>query len=131
MRPVGVKLSLKEIADSYIRENFKRLQDYFDGVNSSEEFQAVDLQVQSAVTELKIRLPSGSGVPKDIILTKLIASSGVKLRFHWGLFTDGQIVVSTTGAARARFLVGTAKNELAIQDGQVTAAETDKQEYTA
>ena len=131
MRRQGVRLNLKDVLDTYIRDNFKKLQEFFDLGTGLEAFQAIEFQVTQATGEFKIRTSLGA-VPKDIILSQLIAASGTKLRFHTGLFTAQEIVVSSTGPLRARFLVGSFTNVVVATPGDtVPENSTDLQEYTA
>lgn len=121
-------MSVKEIVDIYVRNNFKKLQDFFNSQPGVELFQPIDFQVDSAVTEFTIKHGLGF-IPVDILVTQLIASSGVKLTVHHGLNTKDDLVVSASGALKARLLVGRSKNVLSVGSGTFTTNTTDTQEF--
>lgn len=90
-------------------ENFRRLQNYFDTASQVEG--TVLLAFSLPLGGGQVKIPHGLGnVPKDVILTRLLAPSGAKLIVHHGLFDSTNIVVSATGTGsdlKARLLVGT------------------------
>ena len=106
-------LSVKGVQEMLLvaRRNFESLGRYFDSNGQLNGFKHVEFNVQAGESQLKIKHGLGF-VPKDFILTRLLAPSGAKLTLHHKLFDQDNIVVSGTGWSstvpmRVRALVGT------------------------
>lgn len=93
-----------------IKRNFEELTRYFDQNGQLNAFKALNFEVPLGASEVKIKHGLNS-VPRDFILSRLLAPSGAKLTVHFNEFTDTDIVVSMTGSgdtpAKVRALVGT------------------------
>lgn len=123
-------LAIKEVVDIFSRDNFKKLQDFFNTSTGLDLFQPVEFQVNQSLTEYKIKHGLGF-VPRDVLVTQLIAGSGVKLTVHHGLSTKDELVVSSSGPLKARLLVGSFRNVVEANAGTFTTNSTDKQEFKA
>lgn len=98
------KLSIAEIADLYVRENFRRLQSFFREESPLLGFQHIEITIQNAVSAQKF--PHNLGfLPKDIILLSSIGSGVATLNYDQ--FTATDLVITTTGAVTLRLLAGT------------------------
>lgn len=111
------KLAVKEITDFYIRDNFQKIQDYFDAAAQLfESLQSIEIFFTSNAEKVKISHGLGF-IPLDVLVTRLIAPSGAKLIFYYSEFTQGEIVVSITGLSgvlNARLLVGTFPSTITV-----------------
>lgn len=124
-----LKLLLQEISDSYVRENFKRLQAFFAKRPGVEDFKAIEIMVTEAAPNFKIKHGLGL-IPTDVILSRLIAPSGAKLTLNFGAFTKEEISVTTSGPLRARLLVGSFQNTLVNQPkGPLEETPSSAQDY--
>lgn len=106
LSPAGIQGMLLSI-----RKNFEALAKFFESNGQLNGFKHVEFNVQANESELKIAHGLGS-VPKDVLVTRLLAPSGAKLKLHHNLFDTESIVVSGTGWAtdvpmRVRAFVGT------------------------
>lgn len=88
--------------DADVKRNFELLQMYLHGLDILKfDFQFFEFKVYGAVSSYAI--PHNKGyVPTDILTT---AVSG-NITFHYELFTDKLIYITTTGAASFRGLLG-------------------------
>lgn len=102
-------LILKDIDDKYIRENFFRLQKFIQKFPLFRgEWEFFSLNVTSAVTTSAI--PHGLGFrPTDVLQTSSIGP-GV-MTFNFDLFTDKNLIVTTTGACTVRAFIGAYREE--------------------
>lgn len=103
------ELIFKDIDDVYIRENFKRLNKFFqDFPLFRGEWRFFELTFTAAVTDLAV----GHGLgfkPTDIIQT---SKTGVgDITFNFDDFTTENISVTTTGACVVRAFIGSYKEE--------------------
>lgn len=115
---------IKEITDLYIRKNFQSLSDYFNAQNQLVNFNFLELNITSAVTNQKFR-HNLVYTPKDIIISQI---TGVgSCAFNYGNFDSTNIDVTTTGACRVRLFVGTYYGDTST----VTAKSTDSELMTA
>jgi hypothetical protein len=102
-------LSVKEITDPVIRENFQALIDYFREQNQLYGFQHLEFEITAA--EANIRIRHGlSYAPKDVIITRVVGLGTLTL--NYSLFDSEYIDVSATGVSandplRVRCFVGT------------------------
>ena len=104
--------SEKNVANALtvIRKNFESLANYFDKNGQFDGFTHLEFTVPNGATQVKIKHGLGF-VPKDILITRIIAPSGVKLTLHHDLFDSESICVSAgAGDIKVRLLVGTYKN---------------------
>ena len=109
-----MNLLLNEIQDRYVRENFKRLQEFLRVSNMLEGFTFVEIELTQAVTNY--RYYHGLGyIPQDIIQTRFTGPG--ELTFNYSRFDRQYLDLSTTGACTVRALVGTIKSEKAGRDG--------------
>jgi hypothetical protein len=97
------QLTEDKIQDIYVRKNFKNLNDYFSTQNQLYDFKFFDIEFFRASDNQKVEHGLGY-VPQDVIVTK-ITGDGI-VSFNHGLFDSKYINLSSTGAARIRFFVG-------------------------
>ncbi len=100
-----IEFILKDIADVYIRENFKRLGVW---VKSLKLLKAnwVFYEITFDVAVTNQRYPHRLGyLPKDIILTNVSDSASVI--FNYDLFDKEFFDLTTSGACTVRFFAGT------------------------
>jgi hypothetical protein len=104
-----VNISLREIADRYIREAFQGIVNFikrhalFRG-----KWEFVEHTASSAGT-YKIR-HSLRSVPKDVIQTSLTGTGS--LSWQYNQFTSEYVEVTTTGACTVRAFIGSYQEEL-------------------
>lgn len=97
-------LKTKDIKDEYVREAFEFLRDFFNPHPLSGTYwEFHEKEFTAAVTNERIAHTLG-GVPKDIILTSKTGAGSVT--FEYEDFDRNFIYVSTTGAAKIRFMAG-------------------------
>lgn len=126
-----LSLDLADIADSRVRDNFQKLQDFANSLDiTGEGFQPVEIFVTENVTQAKITHNLG-GVPLDAILTRLIAPSAARLKLRFAEFTKNEIVFDVSGLAsgetlRARLLVGSLPN--VVSHGVLSQGDVETQE---
>jgi hypothetical protein len=94
----------KEIEDEYTRGNFDLLQRAMDEMAFNFPMQFIEIDIQQAVTKKPIKHTLGVA-PKDVFLTRKTGAGD--LTFLYEDFDKEFIYVSTTGAVKARFFVGT------------------------
>lgn len=106
-----IDLDLQTIPDQNLRNSMQKVQDFLNNLPVSQDyFQPCEISVTENVTGAKLSHKLG-GIPKDAILSRLIAPSAAKLKFRFSDFTSSEIVYDVTGLAsgetlNARFLVG-------------------------
>ena len=99
-----ISLLIKEISDSYLRENFQRIANYI-ARNPLDGFALVTGDFTGAETK---NLTHGLGfIPQDVLTLRAEGTGSVKLNYD--KFTAQTISVSVTGPVSFRALVGTAK----------------------
>lgn len=93
-----------------VRRNFDELARYFDKNGQFNGFTPLSFELALGSTRVKINHGLGF-IPRDVLLSRLLAPSGTLLRLHHSEFTDQYLVVSMTGSgstpAQVRLLVGT------------------------
>lgn len=116
---MSLELLLHHIEDPVIRDNFRKIVEFINGqVPGGKAFQAVELYVTANATGIKINHALGS-VPKDAILTMLVASSTARLVIDYAGFTASEVSFDVTGLAageklHARLLVGTFQDVVTV-----------------
>lgn len=114
-----LELLLNQVEDTVIRDNFRKIVEFINGqVPGGKSFQAVELFVTANATSIKINHSLGS-VPKDAILTMLVASSTARLVIDYAEFTDSQVSFDVSGLAsgeklHARLLIGTFQDVVTV-----------------
>lgn len=97
-------LILKDIADTYVRENFFRLQKFFLSFPLFRgQFQHFDLTFTGAQTKGKVLHGLGFK-PTDVIQTRVLGPGS--LTWEYADFDDKNLVVTTTGACKVRAFIG-------------------------
>lgn len=97
-------INVKEISDQYIRKNFQNLSSYFSTQNQLLNFKFYEIVFTAATANYN--LVHGLGViPQDVIMMNCVGSGTVS--FNFGLSTATNLNITTTGAMRIRFMVGT------------------------
>ncbi len=99
-----VDLILKDIADTYIRENFNRLVKYFmaDNVRKA-DFKFFEIAFPAAASGVKYAHRLGY-IPKDIIVTGITNQENVL--FNYDDFDATNFNMDVTGACTVRFYAG-------------------------
>jgi hypothetical protein len=97
-------LTVKEIADPVVQQNFNNLAQYFQTQNQLLGFRFFDLTFTKATANFLVS-HGFNYIPQDVITTKITGSGTVS--FNYGLFDTTNINITVTGACRVRFLVGT------------------------
>lgn len=121
---------LQRITDpAILRANFESLTRYFDSNGQFDGFRCVEFEVTQNVANGKISHKLGF-IPKDVIITSLIAPSGAKLVLNHGLFSTSEIDITVSGLTagqtlKCRLFLGTNKS----CTPQLSIAETDTQEF--
>lgn len=118
------QISYKEIQDTYIRQNFLNLIDYFTNQNQLLNFKFYELVVSAAVTNYKLSHQLGFQ-PVDIIVTQVTGSGSVS--FNLGLSDNKFLNITTSGSCRVRFFVG----KYWDQSSNVTQKSTDVMTFNA
>lgn len=96
-------LLIKEINDTYAQSNFKNLREYFNKQNQLLNFNFLEFNFPAAVANQKIAHGLGL-IPQDVIITRITGVGTATL--NWALFDSANLDVTTTGACRIRFFVG-------------------------
>lgn len=100
-----LELRIETVQDAEARENFKRILEF----SSSNPLFASNFKVfsvQFLKAESNLKFPHGlSFQPQDIIITNVVPAGS--LSFDYSSTDRTNLVLSTTGACTARFLVGT------------------------
>jgi hypothetical protein len=100
---------LKDITDKYIRENFFRIQKFFQGYPFFRgEFVHFDLSFKGPVTKQKVLHGLGFK-PTDIITTRALGPGA--LVWEYADFDDKNLVVTTSDTCQVRAFVGAYREE--------------------
>lgn len=98
---------VKNIKDVYIRENFKRLNLFFQNTPFLKAgFTFFELSFKTAVTNEQVLHGLGF-LPLDVIQTSV--KGGSTITFNFDKFTDKYLDITTTGACTVRCFIGTYK----------------------
>lgn len=99
-----VELRYQEIEDPTARENFFRLQKFFQAETFLKgEWEFFEIVIPAAVTNYRYKHHLGYS-PKDVLVTSTIGASPVT--FNYELFDRDFLDITTTGAATVRAFVG-------------------------
>lgn len=100
---------VKDIADTYVRENFFRLIKFFRGEPLFRtNFAHFSLSFQGPVTKQKVQHGLGF-TPTDVIQTRITGAGS--LVWLYDDFDDKNLVVTTTGACKVRAFIGAYREE--------------------
>lgn len=119
------KLYVNEIKDTFLRENFKRLEEYFRTQNQIGDFHHFEIEFDGPEDNRVVRHPLAY-VPRDVIVTKIVGSGGAT--FNFKDFTDEEISISSSGKIKIRFYVGSyfagnaSKTDDSIEDTMFVSA---------
>ena len=97
-------LATREIQDVYVRENFLKLQDYFNKENQLYGFRFFEVKLDKAVTNYKVA--HGLSIPPRDVVMSHISGPGIAT-FNLGKFDTKNMDITTTGAVLLRFYAGT------------------------
>lgn len=98
------QLLVNEIADTYVRENFKRIAAEFrEQVLLRGKFTFFEIEFPNAVTNQKYAHYLGF-MPKDIVTTSV--RGGGSLTWNYDLFDAQFLNITTTGACTIRAFIG-------------------------
>ena len=125
-----IDLNLHGVQDPVVRDNFRKIQDFLNNLPVADNFQACEVFVTGNVSGATMKHKLG-GVPKDVIISQLIAPSAAKLKFTFSAFTKDAVAFDVTGLSSgetlyARFLVGTFPNLVTV--GEAVHVDTEVQE---
>lgn len=99
--------------DPRASKNFEALRRFFEQEGQLQGFAHMEFTLQPGDSHVKIKHGLGY-VPKDVILTRLLATSGAQLTLHHAEFDTDNLVASysssATTEARVRLFVGTYRN---------------------
>jgi hypothetical protein len=98
------QLATKEIQDIYVKKNFDNMVAYFKAQNQLLNFRFFDLVFSSATSNFLVA-HGFTYIPQDVLVTKIIGPGTVT--FNYGLFDGTNVNITTSGACRVRFFVGT------------------------
>lgn len=98
-----IKLFLSEIGDQYVRENFKKLSDWFQFSDLLSGFKHAEI-VFSGPTANYSYVHRLGYVPGDVVQT--YASNGAVVTWHYDRFDREQVLVSVDKACTVRFFIG-------------------------
>lgn len=100
---------LKDIVDPWVRENFRRVNEFFQkDAMFRGSWKFIEKEIPQASTNL--RITHGLGFkPLDVILTSKIGAGAIT--FNYDLFTPLEIDVTTSGTCTVRFFVGAYREE--------------------
>lgn len=115
-----------------VRKNFEELTRYYQEQAQFDGFAHLEFALQPGDSHVKIKHGLGY-VPKDVILTRLLATSGAKLTLHHAEFDTEYLVASysntATTQAKVRMFVGTYRNSSG--DPESFSGIRSDQEFTA
>lgn len=113
---MSLELILKDIEDTYVRENFFRVSKYVsEEALLNGEFKFYEAVIPNAATEYKFR-HGRDFVPKDIIF--LSAEGDQNFSFVFQKFDRDNLVINTSGPVKIRFLAGRYDEEVYQSGGQ-------------
>lgn len=105
-----IELILKDITDPYIRENFKRIIDFFRG-DSVRKAQWKFFEIAFTSGQTNYRYRHGLGFrPKDFLITGVTDSEAVT--FNVDLCDKDYMDMNVSGACTVRFFAGTYRENL-------------------
>lgn len=105
-----ITLLIKEVADQFVQENFKRLRDFINRNNLIQsELQIFEVSFTGAKTNFKFK-HNLKYLPKDVIV--LSVSKSATVTFNFDLFDDEYLDMTVSAACKVRFLAGTMKKVL-------------------
>lgn len=116
---MSLDLLLQHVEDQVVRDNFRKIAEFLNNrMVGGRSFQAVELYVTANQAGIKINHSLG-GIPKDAIITMLIAPSGARLVIDYAEFTSSQVSFDVTGLAsgeklHARLLIGTFQDVVTV-----------------
>jgi hypothetical protein len=103
-----LKLLLREIADTYVRENFSRILDYARQNRHLDGFKHFEIVAEQAVTNLKI--PHNLGFqPKDVLPTWKTGAGDIT--WNYDQFDRSTLDITTTGPVVVRAFIGAFREE--------------------
>lgn len=106
LQPQNIKpaLNVKEISDQYVRKNFQNLAEYFATENQLQGFKFFEVVFSEETDTFTLNHNLGA-VPQDIIMLNCVGDGDLVVNF--GVATTKTITMSSSGAVRARFFLGT------------------------
>lgn len=117
-------LSVDQITDIYLKQNFQALRDFFETQNQLMNFKFFEL-VFTEETKNKKVAHGFDYIPLDLVITRITGKG--KVQFNHGLFTKTDMDISATGPCRVRFFAGSYWN----QKPQAEPAADEVQEVAA
>lgn len=97
------QLFTSQIQDTYARENFRKITDFFRLIVLFSNFKQFETTFDAAQAHVKFQHNLGF-TPKDILLTSKTGAGTVQ--FNQELSDDTQIDLTVTGACTVRFIAG-------------------------
>lgn len=97
-----ISLLIKEIADTYIRENFQRIANYLKAENPLDGYRKITLSFTKQET---ISVPHQLGfVPQSVIPLRI--EDGATVTFHYERFDSTNVYATASKATKVKALVG-------------------------
>ena len=99
-----MNLLLTEIADKWVRENFKRIQDKLrDDPLLRGNFQFIEFSVSSATTHT---VPHRLGFQPSEVIQLYVSPDSISVTWNYDSFTKTTFSVTTTGSCTIRAYIG-------------------------
>lgn len=99
-----IELILKDITDVYVREDFFRIQNYFNNSSFFDgDFSFFEIEIPSANSSFSAK-HGLSFIPQDVIILSVIGNHN--FGFIYDLFDKDRIYISSSGPCVVRFLLG-------------------------
>lgn len=93
----------KEISDEYVRENFRKLREFFVRETPFLGFKFFEVEFTAAQTDFQFKHGLGFQ-PKDVILTSV--TEGAAVSFDYDQLSAENVVLTVSAACVIRFLAG-------------------------
>ncbi len=102
------EINLENVSDGPTQENFLRIREHIENDLFTRFLgKHFEVQLEGTLTQFRYRHHLGF-VPRDILETSRI---GAALTWHYDLFDETHLVVSTTGDVRVRAFIGTFRED--------------------
>lgn len=94
-----IRLLVKEIKDTYVLENFRRLKEYINAVNLLDgQFTFREITIPAGMANFRYSHKMGFK-PRDVIQTSLLIAPGDTFTWNYDLFTTSFLDITTTGTS--------------------------------
>lgn len=105
-----IDLILKDIKDTYVRENFFRISRFVNSiVFSNQTFKLFNVDIKTASTKFPIK-HGFQFIPEDIVVTRV--EGDFNFYFRYQEFDRDNLYVTAAGPVRLKFLAGSFENQI-------------------